>query len=399
MNSHKRILAKEGPDRDLLIESLLDKNIHEEAAKNHAHETARSIIEYIYHPVMEYLANVLNIATSLVTEQDWFTIISGQKSAQPVNEVDTKIPEYPQEIDAIEEAVGGNGNAASRRRRRTSHDSADSGSHIHPHRDGTSSTPNTFPAPSDPNIGVSESGLDTVQNQEHGEHGVVNTSFQHAQVSSTRQSRHTWEESRGCSHQSFNGTSKDPPRLSIESQSSNTLSSTTNLSGHQLPSILATFHGYDHPSKVGLSHQVFSHVSDSSLTSINNTSVTQSLPILLYALGRSEIRQDVLFHGLLQQKRWNSDGRVHEVSLQDAGFNSQIVQLFSSRHVLENTINSCSQLGLITLSKSCDNSLAYSISGRSRQMISQYFDNGELDLLGLTFTTHIYPQDEILEPS
>ncbi|OAL72084.1 folylpolyglutamate synthase [Trichophyton violaceum] len=126
---------------------------------------------------------------------------------------------------------------------------------------------------------------------------------------------------------------------------------------------------------------------------------TKTLLDLLYALGCSQIRQDILFRGLQPQKRWNIDGGVHEISLQDFNLSLQIAQLFSDQSILENAIDSCVQHGLIERDRLSDGSLAYSVSNQPRDQVSQLLDSGELRLLGLMFTAHIYPQDEILEPS
>jgi len=123
------------------------------------------------------------------------------------------------------------------------------------------------------------------------------------------------------------------------------------------------------------------------------------LLVLLYSLGCSQIRQDILFRGLLPQKRWDDRGNVHEVRLRDAGFNEQIVCLFSNRSELEQTIRSCIQLGFIVQSVLRDGSLVYSISNQSQHQIPQSCNREELDLLGLMFTTHIYPRDKTLEPT
>ena len=137
-----------------------------------------------------------------------------------------------------------------------------------------------------------------------------------------------------------------------------------------------------------------------SVTSIENTDFyTGSLPILLYSLGCSEIREDILFRGLFPQKRWNDHGNVHEVTLHDGGLNEQVVSLFSSQIKLEQAIKSCIQFGLIELGVLVDGSLAYSLSNQSRHQVSQSFKREELSLLGLMFTAHVYPRDHTLEPS
>ncbi|PGG95165.1 hypothetical protein AJ80_10008 [Polytolypa hystricis UAMH7299] len=131
----------------------------------------------------------------------------------------------------------------------------------------------------------------------------------------------------------------------------------------------------------------------------DNTSFTSPLLFLLYALGCSQIRHDILFRGLRVQKRWNVDGNVHEVPLQDFGLNLQIARLLSDQSIIQDAINFCVQQGNITVNGLSDDSLAYSISDRSRHEIFQSLDNEEADLLGLMFIAYIYPRDEILEPS
>ncbi|RDL31542.1 Uncharacterized protein BP5553_09751 [Venustampulla echinocandica] len=123
------------------------------------------------------------------------------------------------------------------------------------------------------------------------------------------------------------------------------------------------------------------------------------LPLLLYALGGSQIRQDVLFRGLLPQKRWDGCGNVREITPRDAGFDEQTTSIFSSQTVLEQTIETCIRFGLVLQGVSEDGSLQYSITEQSRRQISQTVKGEELHLLGLIFTTHIYPRDQALEPS
>lgn len=137
-----------------------------------------------------------------------------------------------------------------------------------------------------------------------------------------------------------------------------------------------------------------------SATSIG-TSDSSPVPLLslLYSLGCSEIREDILFCGLFPQKRWNDHGNVQEVTLRDAGLNGQIACLFSSKVTLAQTIETCIQLGLIVSDVLADDSLAYSLSDQSRHQISESFKNEDLSLLGLIFTAHIYPRDQTLEPS
>jgi len=142
-----------------------------------------------------------------------------------------------------------------------------------------------------------------------------------------------------------------------------------------------------------------SNTSEDLITAPSVYSTNLPLPVLLYSLGCSQIRQDILFRGLLPQKRWDDRGNVHEVRLRDAGFNRQIVCLFSNRSGLEQTIKSCIQLGFIVQSVLGDGSLVYSISNQSQHQIPQSCNRKELDLLGLMFTTHIYPRDKTLEPT
>ena len=123
------------------------------------------------------------------------------------------------------------------------------------------------------------------------------------------------------------------------------------------------------------------------------------LPVLICSLGHSQLRKDILFRGLLLQKRWNHYGKVDEITLHDAGFNKQITHLFSSQSELEHNIESCIQLGLIVQDEVEEGQLVYSISDQSQHQISQSFKEEELHLLGSMFTTHIYPRDQTLEPS
>lgn len=125
-----------------------------------------------------------------------------------------------------------------------------------------------------------------------------------------------------------------------------------------------------------------------------------ALSLLIYSLGCSQIPSDILFRGLLPQKRWDQYGNVREVLPQDAGFNEQIIQLFSSRNQLEQAIKSCIQLKSIVQDRSEDGEPMYSISDQSRHQICQSFkDEKELHLVGLMFITYIYPRDQTLEPS
>ena len=90
---------------------------------------------------------------------------------------------------------------------------------------------------------------------------------------------------------------------------------------------------------------------------------------------------------------------MHEITLYDASFDKQITHLFSSQSKLEQNIESCIQLGLIVQGILEDGSLVYSVSDQSQHQISQSYKDEELHLLGLMFTTYIYPRDQTLEPS
>jgi len=137
-----------------------------------------------------------------------------------------------------------------------------------------------------------------------------------------------------------------------------------------------------------------------SVTSIENTDfATVSLPVLLYSLGCSEIREGILNRGLFPQKRWNDHGNVQKVTLRDAGLDEQVACLFFSKIKLEQAIQSCIQLGLIVRGVLADDSLAYSLSDQARHQISESFEYERLSLLGLVFTAHLYPRDQSLEPS
>lgn len=114
---------------------------------------------------------------------------------------------------------------------------------------------------------------------------------------------------------------------------------------------------------------------------------------LLCALSSHNVPRDVLFSGLEAKKRWDSSGRVYYVLLQDSGLHSEIAQVFSDQILLENSISSCEQLGFIS---EFENSI--SASNQSRDLVSQYCDHRSLNLLGLLFMTHVFPQDEILDP-
>ncbi len=126
---------------------------------------------------------------------------------------------------------------------------------------------------------------------------------------------------------------------------------------------------------------------------------TVSLTVLLYSLGCSGIREDVLYRGLFPQKRWDEHGNVQQVTLRDGGFDEQVACLFSSKIRLAQAIESCIQLGLIVVDVLVHDSPTYSLSDQSRHNISESFESEELSLLGLMFTAHIYPRDETLESS
>ncbi|CZS92454.1 uncharacterized protein RAG0_03007 [Rhynchosporium agropyri] len=134
--------------------------------------------------------------------------------------------------------------------------------------------------------------------------------------------------------------------------------------------------------------------------SIGSTSLPMNpFSVLIFSLGSFHIRRDVLFRGLLLQKRWDSFGNVHGITLRDAGFDEQIVCLFSGQGEFEQDIESCIQLGLIVQEVSEDGSLVYSITDRSRDQILQFCQREELHLLGVMFITHIFPRDQNLESS
>lgn len=135
------------------------------------------------------------------------------------------------------------------------------------------------------------------------------------------------------------------------------------------------------------------------LSTNENPEFLNPLSVLLYSLGCSYIRQDILFRGLMPQRRWNADGNVHEIFLHHSGVNEKISHLFSSQPVLEQALNYHFEAGLITRFVSADGSVAYSLSDHLHHQISQFFGNKDPDLFGLIFTTHIYPRDENLEPS
>lgn len=133
-------------------------------------------------------------------------------------------------------------------------------------------------------------------------------------------------------------------------------------------------------------------------TDATNSSIG-SLLVLLYSLGGSEIRRDILLRGLSQQKRWDDRGNVHELSICASGLGEQITSLFSSEAKLEENIRASIQLGSIVVSGVANGSLAYSISDLSRLQIFQSYSCEELQQTGLMFTIHIYPRDHTLEPS
>jgi len=87
------------------------------------------------------------------------------------------------------------------------------------------------------------------------------------------------------------------------------------------------------------------------------------------------------------------------IKLHDAGFDKQISCLFSSQSELEQTIESCIQLGWMVQRVSEDGSLEYLINDQTRDLILQSCNRRDLQLLGLKFITHIYPRDQTLEPS
>lgn len=126
---------------------------------------------------------------------------------------------------------------------------------------------------------------------------------------------------------------------------------------------------------------------------------TVLLPVLLYSLCCSEIREDVLYRGLFLQKRWDKHGKVEHITLRNAGFDEQVACLFSCKIGLAQAIQSCIQLRLIKLVVLADDSLAYSLCDQSRRQISESFEYEKLSLLGLIFTAHIYPRDQTLESS
>ena len=128
-------------------------------------------------------------------------------------------------------------------------------------------------------------------------------------------------------------------------------------------------------------------------------STSNSLLLLLYSLGFFEIRECILFWGLLPQKRWNGKGNLHEITLLDTGLNQQCVHLFSARIELEQAIKSCIQNSMIIANELEDCSLVYSLTDDLQTRISRFFKQKELILQGLIFTTHIYPREEILHDS
>jgi hypothetical protein len=157
---------------------------------------------------------------------------------------------------------------------------------------------------------------------------------------------------------------------------------------------VASLCNHDSPSSVFLAPS-----KDLIIASYHNKFSINPLAVLLYSLRCSQIRQDILFRGLLPQKRWDDCGNVHEIMPCDAGFIEQITSLFSSQRELEQTMASCIQLGLVVQGVLEDGSLVYSVSEHSQHQISQSFKLEELHLLGLMFIVHIYPRDQALEPT
>ncbi|OJD26415.1 hypothetical protein ACJ73_02206 [Blastomyces percursus] len=121
------------------------------------------------------------------------------------------------------------------------------------------------------------------------------------------------------------------------------------------------------------------------------------LPVLLCSLGGSQVLERVLYRGLVPQKRWNGSGNVHEILLHDSGLDKTIVDLFSSPARLKQAVESCTQLGLTTRCMR-NGSPVYSVCEGLRLKISVSIGCGRLEKIGLMFTTHIYPRDEILDP-
>ncbi|KKZ68233.1 hypothetical protein EMCG_06090 [[Emmonsia] crescens] len=121
------------------------------------------------------------------------------------------------------------------------------------------------------------------------------------------------------------------------------------------------------------------------------------LSVLLCSLGGSQVLERALFRGLVPQKRWNESGNVHEILLDDSGLDKTIVDLFSSPAKLKQAIDSCTRLGLITQCM-LNGSPIYSVCEWLQLKISGSIGYGRLKQIGLIFTTHIYPRDEILEP-
>lgn len=119
----------------------------------------------------------------------------------------------------------------------------------------------------------------------------------------------------------------------------------------------------------------------------------------MYSLGGFQIREHILFLGLSPQKRWNDKGNVHEIRLFEAGLSQHCARLFSAKVELEQAIKSHIKYGMITPNVLEDGSLAYSLANEIKIQISRSFEQEELVLQGLLFTTHIYPREEVLHDS
>jgi hypothetical protein len=119
-----------------------------------------------------------------------------------------------------------------------------------------------------------------------------------------------------------------------------------------------------------------------------------SLLVLVDALGASEILHDVLFAGLLPQKRWNDDGNWREIRLDDASLDKEVVNVFSSHDKLQDVISTCIRLGFLTKGVTAQGFIVYSVTARPGERILRVFNREELNLLALIFTTHICPQHD-----